>query len=79
MYLNTIDFDLIDSQTKVREINDPKILFEVWERLSYAYLRREISSYMLDEMRTAIWKQFRLFRSREKEMQNKSKSKLELV
>lgn len=79
MYLNTLDFDLIDAQTKVREINDPKVLFEVWERLSYAYLRREISSYMLDEMRAAIWKQFRLFRSREKDIKKTSKTNLELV
>lgn len=61
--MNTLDFDLLGAQQEVREIHSPKKLFETWERLSYAYLRRELSSYMLDEMRTIVWKQFRLIRS----------------
>lgn len=60
--MNTICFDLLDAQQKVREIRCPKELFETWERLSCAYLRKELSSYMLDEMKTIVWKQFRLIR-----------------
>ena len=57
--MNTTSFDLLDAQQKMREISCPKKLFEAWERLSYAYLRREVSRHMLDEMKETVWAQFR--------------------
>jgi hypothetical protein len=52
------NFDLIGTLEKVRDIYCPKKLFEAWERLSYAYLRRELSSNDLDEVKAVVWNQF---------------------
>lgn len=53
-------FDLIYTQQKMREIDCPKKLFEEWERVSYAYLRKELSRNELDEVKAVVWRQFRL-------------------
>ena len=64
--MDTIAFDLIDAQQQLREIRSAKELFEAWERLSYAYLRREVSKYTLDEMKATVWEQFRQIKARAK-------------
>ena len=57
--MDTTCFDLIETQQKVREIACPKLLFELWERFSCAYDRKELSKYILDEMQSVVWEQFR--------------------
>jgi hypothetical protein len=52
------NFDLISTLERLRDIYCPKKLFEAWERLSYAYLRRELSSNDLDEVKAVVWNQF---------------------
>ena len=62
MHIKMDEFDLIGAQEMVSKMKSPKELFAIWERLSYAYLRRDISTYTLDEMRASIWQQFRTLR-----------------
>jgi hypothetical protein len=52
------NFDLISTQDKIRDIYCPKKLFEAFEWLSYAYLRRELSSNDFDEVKAVVWSQF---------------------
>jgi hypothetical protein len=59
-------FDLIETQGRIREMTCPKALFEAWERMSYAYLRRELTKYDLDEIKSAVFEQFRLIDEAEK-------------